>query len=1053
MIQISSNVALSSRPLGGSVIENYATLSRRVMQAVSIPLREADNFRLGDPVTVLDSGTGQAERCQVERWLAPFPSGAEKLIRVHYPAALTPNNLRIGHTFERSPAGAVAAHSVYSTVLLALQNVRIEFFCGPKATHRVVVYEPGRVPDQIIRDGDRVKTWRFFSRVYEPSHAPTLRTQVWAEVEIDVLSDQNYLRCRFSWGIDDPRINEYGYDRTAFTDEETETGFDFIQPWSDWARPQPLMPASNVQSLAWLGDRWRWIWDRRTRNTGGAVLNDTPPWGSFLLADVVLLCTGGEQSQQRVDDASAWLQAPLLTQGMSDQWYAKPAAYEAIGRMPRRQKTHEHWQNRDAAFVRTALENEFAGMRDVDGSRYCQSNYAWNSKANNFIERIWHQNDGQTGGLHEWWSKNPCIAAVHYNVPGMAHYVRRALYTCPWSYSGYREIDGRELNCIDHPLMGGNRGQPFGLDSHGKSAPGITVPRMRDPVSGGSMIGADTAHFESGWPGVHSAVFGCDGTRKIWRTWLYGPLHLGSWNMDPSRIGAVGELRAWSRGTQQWSRMLHTFGDDRRAVDRCADGFLARNVKPSYDATSVEFPGRKVNAVYFLFPRREGQSRVNLALYRFHRPWEMGHGPAEVAIAELCSHIRPELEWFRVHAQQNAADLFRYGAPRICDEETGQVLYTFLRQGIYEPAQAAAIVDGATRQMNSAEMADNNWTRCAVINGQGECGDPPTNDGYMRLGTPGGGGTTSFTTGVGWMVHDGPLARGDVVLTRYAEQGSFRRTAAPSGNSHAYWLEKDLFKWNAGRADDVVQAPATQRGNHGQAIMGMATSQLNAGTAWVIQPGTPLVARRSITTGAVIEGQDPTPHMPLPNNLCTLTVGGIALVALLDGLGSSRTSFRVYVTQESAIFASPAVVDWTFSLPGNIAANVRAICWAPQLGKFVVSADLATGGSSLWSVGVLDAVANRLSLPMQPVSSAKIIIDLSSIEHVAATSDGVLLTLADGSGNRHTYVWNAEAEHWGCPRHKFQGDTWCAYSLHSRDDDLLRLYTATSGGTFWEHAI
>lgn len=253
--------------------------------------------------------------------------------------------------------------------------------------------------------------------------------------------------------------------------------------------------------------------------------------------------------------------------------------------------------------------------------------------------------------------------------------------------------------------------------------------------------------------------------------------------------------------------------------------------------------------------------------------------------------------------------------------------------------------------------------------------------------------------------------------------------------------------------DQVAQGAATQRGNHGQTLLGMSASQLNPGTVWVIQPGAPLVARRSIATGAIIEGQDPTPHFPSPNSICTLTVGGIGLVALLQGVGVNRTSFRVYITQESAIFASPAVVDWTFTLAGSIAANVRAICWAPHLSKFLVSADLESGGTSLWSVGVNEPLATRLSLPMQPVNSAKIILELTNIKHMAMTSDGVLLTLADNSGNRHTYVWNSRSDLWGCPRHKFQGDTWCAYSLHGRDDDLLRLTTATDGGTFWEHPI
>ena len=80
--------------LGTATVENRTPFRRRVMQVVTLPLRDVDGFRLADPVTVTNPGTGQDERAQVESWAMPYPSGNERVIRLTYPAVLPALTLR-----------------------------------------------------------------------------------------------------------------------------------------------------------------------------------------------------------------------------------------------------------------------------------------------------------------------------------------------------------------------------------------------------------------------------------------------------------------------------------------------------------------------------------------------------------------------------------------------------------------------------------------------------------------------------------------------------------------------------------------------------------------------------------------------------------------------------------------------------------------------------------------------------------------------------------------------------------------------------------------------
>ena len=43
-----------------------------------------------------------------------------------------------------------------------------------------------------IYTGTRSILYRWFARIYEPAHAPALRTQMWCEFEVEVFHDEDY---------------------------------------------------------------------------------------------------------------------------------------------------------------------------------------------------------------------------------------------------------------------------------------------------------------------------------------------------------------------------------------------------------------------------------------------------------------------------------------------------------------------------------------------------------------------------------------------------------------------------------------------------------------------------------------------------------------------------------------------------------------------------------------------------------------------------------------------------------------------------------------------
>lgn len=1052
--------------LGTSTTSHRGPVAARRMARVTIPLLDSDNFRLGDPVTVLDSGTGQAERCQVESWAMPWPSGNEKVIRVHYPAVLPANNTRIQHTFERSSNSAAPSFVWHPSVLDAWNRMGMQFFFGPKATHWVQLQNP-----TLVVNGERAKRYRFFSRLYEPAHAPTLRTQYWVEVYIWVFSGMPYMLGHVHWGVDDPRVNWDGEERAGLPDVDTEVGMDLLGPYQGLAQLQTVQPHTNTQSLTWLGDRWRWIWDRRTFSNDPALteLNHRIPWGAALKAQFVVLCDNGTLTQADLDSLQSWRQVPFYHPAKSNSWLTKQACWPGRAIM-RRRKPHETPQNLRADQVRQRLETEAWTVAQARSVRGNGAMYAWDHMVGH-RDRAWHQPDGQSPGAHAYWRKQPFLGAILHDVCDVFHAHQAGTYICPFFYT-YKKEDGTFLSAMDHPEIRNNRGNPFIFDgggyAHGKqfslngwstgALPRWTSARfanlLRYPTTVSAqvvgLVGADNAHHENAQLFIGAALWGDDGVMET--AYMIAVMFHASGSYA-ERPRGVGEVRNWSRSVRMWMLSIWLLGGkEPRLIDFCAERFYARRTRWSMDGLDATWPGRKVKTVTIEAPTGNAPpTTVSLNRYYHWRPWELVHmADAEHMLSELTRHMRPEMAWFEQHAREVAESVLRYGSMILVNEETGQTIFEVVTfRGVRGVAMAIAIVDGATRQLSLTELQDNNATRCNwPPTGSPDC--PDAINGYMKV--PYYGDSAAFSRALQWMALDGPLSVGDVTLSRYVPDNE-TTGVTPLEPGTTPWLDwyDHGHRWVAHRVDIVNQSAATQLGNHNVNLRGMAASQITARNVWSIQPDQSLVARRNVDTGALIEGQNPTPWMAEPTNLATFTLGGTAFVALLKSAGIANTGHRILITPESGLFASVAA-DWTFTLPGGDVADIRAICWAPQLARFVICGHSLTG-ATVWTLGIADRLARRVSLFGTPKAQAQIIVDLPQIEHATATPDGVLMVLSGAGGQRHAYIWNKESLHWGCPRHKFTGDTWCALSAHGRDDDNLRIFTATDSAMYWEHAI
>lgn len=1044
--------------LGTATVENRTAFRRRVMQVVTLPLKDSDGFRLGDPVTVANPGTGQDERAQVESWVMPYPSGNERVIRLTYPAVLPPNSLRNQHSFAKSGAGADPAPALQTQVIQALAQLKFRFLCGPKATHYVEWLATDN--PQTIYSGRRSVIFRWFRRVYEPAHAPTLRTQYWVEVDMELFYGEDYATVHARFGVCDPRIDSDGDDRSTLSDADTEIGF-YISPGSSqfWCQPVPLYQDHSVRSLAWEpgASRWKWVLDKRTLgvwSTPGPV-NNFLPWGCQGHVKAMFLFRGGTGTlgdTLRDDSMRAWYQGGELTfdHAVADTWPDKKEAYGPNGCISPRPKRHQHWdRNRDAAYVRDRLEIEATGH--YSAKSVVPGGNLWTSFSGQSSQVYGNVQGDGTGNHASWGSQTSAWSAFSYSVPGIGHFMERGYLACPWFYF-YREVDGRIVSALNHPNMGIDKGQPGTsggtTDLLGKSAlgrwrgSGSTSFTIRSEVQvgneeGAAYTGADEAHFEVAGVAIHTAVFGDRGIRRVAESLCY-TIHLGDWQPLPQFRGATGQARGFARGCVMAAWFLWLFGDPALA-QRYATAHFDHYYLPAKQTEDARFPGRviKTHNIYEAEGSGFPNTKVGLRNHRYFRPWEDCLGLFGYAgLARLLASSHPtHAAGFLALAQSTASDVLRYGSPRVVDETTGNVTYAV--STAYDFIAVATAFLNGTRQLTAAEMGDNNYVRCG---GQNQCST--SGEGYMKLES--GSGTFAWHL-VWWVLSDGTGSQ-DLMLQRYI-RNTFNEPKLwdpvdnrPNNYNHIDWL-RDTQRYGAiGYQDRLTIGATTTRGTFGVTPSDIATSILTADSLWLTGPATGQWRRMAKSSGSITATIDPPGAGPTAGwtGIVCYRRDGQTLLSALDGNDPSlnRSSYKITTTTEAA--PTVLVSTTTFTYPGGTKRDGRALAWDPVAGAWLVLARDAQSFQTLWLV---------YPGSTQAVQYTGALIDLTGVESIAIDRDGRLLAMADASSNVHVYG-RGDGGIWGVPRAKVSTITsarYLTFTDHARTDDAQRLVTTSIG--------
>lgn len=1035
--------------LGTATVENRTPFRRRVMQVVTLPLKDSDGYRMGDPVTVANPGTGQDERAQVESWAMRYPSGNERVIRLTYPAVLAASSLRTQHSFSVSGGGADPTPALQTHVIQALAQLRFRFLCGPKETHYVEWLATDN--PAVVYSGRRSVIYRWFRRVYEPPHAPTLRTQFWVEVDMELFYGEDYATVHARFGYCDPRLTDHGENRDSLSDADTEIGF-YISPGSSqhWAHPVPLYQDQSVRSLAWEpgAARWKWVIDKRTQGTFGGPVNRFIPWGCMASVKAVVLfrgATGTIGDTLRDDSMRAWYQGGEIpfTHAIADTWIEKQEAYGPTGQLMPRPKRHQHWdRNRDATYVRQALENEalvfYANKSNVAGGNLW---YTYSETA-----QVYGSIDGNSPGNHaSWGSQLHAYAALAYSVPGIGHFVERNFMQHPWVWF-YREVDGSVVSAANHPNMIIDRGAPGELmrgvlgDMLGKTS----LQQWRSTAAsflivaentGSAYLAPDIAHWECSGVTSFPVIFGDRGVRRIAEHLAY-TTHLGYWQPLASRRGSTGEARGFGRGgLSMASWFLWIFGSDILLAQRAAEVLYDHYFVPAREREDAQFPNRviKTHNVYAA-DGGAGPNRVALRFHRYFRPWEDTTAlVGAVGIARLISHLYPtQGAGFAYIARTTASDVLRYGSPRVVDETTGVVSYVATPDFV---AAAAAFLDG-TRHLTAAEIGSHNYQLCAY-NGQnnGDCTEML--DGYMLLRSTSG----VFTHALAWWVLSDAIGSQDLILHRYVrDEVKVWDYSRPNTNRHMQWLIEQGRHGAIGYQDRLALGTATSRGTFGVTPSDISISIDTADSLWLTGPATGQLRRMLRSNGSITATIDPPGTGPTAGwtGVACYRDGGQAMLALLDGNDPSlnRATYKVTVMRE----ATPTVLHQTttFTYPGGTKRDGRAIAWDPSVGAWLVLARDALSVQTLWLVYPGSTVA---------VQYTGALIDLAGVESIAIDRDGKLLAMCDAASTIHVYG-RGDGGIWGVPRSittTITSARYCAFTDHARTDDAQRLVTTSVG--------
>lgn len=1031
--------------LGTATVENRAPFRRRVMQVVTLPLKDSDGFRLGDPVTVANPGTGQDERAQVERWALPYASGHERIVRLSYPAVLPALTLRNTHSFSVSGGGALPTRAFSSRVQTALDTMSITFFCGPKSTHWVTVYSPGAPATRTTYNGTRSEVRQYFARVYEPSHAPSVRTQFWCEVEMELFHDEDTIECYFRFGLDDPRIATPVTVMDGFAVGDREIGFDLSMPTQHVAQPVVHHAHTYVRSLTWAPSRWRWIIDQKTLGQDGVTdINREIGWGAQVEPRVTLTCAGLSGTigdALRDDTIRAWRSGTSMIghPGISNDWVANAEAFGPHGGLPRRPKLHEQWDRRDATWIRQRLESF-----EVD--------YAYG--ANTPVATCWTSNEsivGGTGGLlwpphapgggaaapHGDGGHTHMIAAL-YVVPGLAHYFERALLANPFPMF-FREIDGRPFEIENHPTTWVTECHPSvgsGRDSHGKTTSYVQGRGVRGERTGASSYNPpDAAHFDETGSFCQAALFGSRALRK--RCFDYAQMAMGGYPLMEFRRGAQSQFRAFARYVKMMAWSVWLLADD--VVNAWFKSSLVDWILlPAIAVARAQWP----NAIIKI-ENVSGSLAGGTGLLRTHaRYWEGTFGvSAAKSLQRLLGHVYPtESATIYQWAKDRITDTFRYDMTRDVDESDGRVLWTyyppFQGGGRYGLAVAVAWLDhealgGGHRKLTQAEWRDNNEERRILGLPQWE-GLVNTTTNEMTYITP----LAMLAAGSEIVADQGPA------LMRYvSEKLQEWPLDRPGSNLLLDWMRFGLRWYPCSAATDLVRVgTTTSRGTFGVTPSDIAISIDTADSLWLTGPATGQLRRMLRADGSITATIDPPGTGPTAGwtGVACYRDGGQALLALLDGNDPSlnRASYKITVMREAA----PTVLHQTttFAYPGGTKRDGRAIAWDPAVGAWLVLARDSLSVQTLWLVypGSTEAVQYTGAL-----------IDLTGVESIAIDRDGKLLAMCDAASTIHVYG-RGDGGIWGVPRSittTITSARYCAFTDHARTDDAQRLVTTTVG--------
>ncbi len=1045
------------------------------MQVVCLPFNERDLFTANDPITVLDPGTGRDERCQVEAdWLTPYADGVQRGVRVTFPAVVDPGT-RTTFEFRRGDTGAAPAFAARPNVIAGLVATGLTFFAGPRATHFVRFKAAGEPLPTPVYLGARSVVYRWFARIYQPAHAPTLRTQMWCELDIEVFHDEDYAEFSTRWGCCDPRVDEPdGFNRSGFSDADTQVGFEFAIQSPTVCQPVPFFPEQCVVSLTHDGARWRWVQDQRNRYQG-QILNDILPWGICAQARGVLLFRGTNGTiGEPLRDASlqAFLSLPEPVFAIANTWGIRDEAYGPVGTLPRPFKRHEHYdRTRDYDYVRGKLELEARTL--AEGSSPSDFPYIWYK--DNAVGMSIHQQYGSTStGTHGSWQKLPHYPACAYAVPGLGLYVEKFMqaFAAPFAF---READGRLVTVFEHPELDvdrmspgrtGGRGDMLGKTADQAWRLSQTSWLIRSPANIGGAIGPANegtaeSHFDQPFPFVQAAVFGSRNMRRFAESLTYFSI-LGGWQPTEWSLGRTGQPRGLQRGGIMHSWALWMFGADTRLADRCYDSLYTHYYARAVSDTNAQFglqANRLVKTPNIISPNASaGPDRVELRNYPYFRPWEDGLGVgAWYGIARLGTHQRPELAIWKTVAKDFATDAYRYGTPTEVDA-SGRILYRYLRPhangaggSIYEPGAAVAIgANQGNRALLRTEMQQNNWELCS---GQsGNC--TASNDGFMRLGTP-GAGTTSFTMGAAAYILELEGGVGDVMLTRYVQQLFTTRAGIPGGWTPQFtWLTGEA-KWPIAFETVIFGAQRTRGAMPVRRGKGSSMSRLEGQLdhAWVVTDDDTALRRINIATGQVLATVTPSvaPAGGRWSDIHCMRYGEEDMLCVLDGrdTGFNRGSYRFAYTREQTPTTGWQTVAFTFG--DGLSRTCSGIAWDPNLGGWLIIARRPAAGSegdvSIWRVPIAGGVAER--------DSDRTVLDVDFAEGVDVLEDGRLMAVTRVDGTVDVYAY-AKGGYWGSPRNQYtlpSGTSVACFTRHRRFDDSLRLIMVGDGGSFYEVEI